>query len=657
MTNKKSFLLVLRVVFILFSLQFIRDAFYKWDGYSYYMRFVEFLPDLSLSFVLWSLPVIPAVIVLWASSYIVFRIISKVFPYIVSEHVIFFTVFAVIPFLFKKVFYSEYSIAEFAGLGRVQLLVIGLFAAAMLLYFTRGRTGEYAGRILSVIDNRATPLVWIFLSAFIIAVPMSFMQEKVDVEFVPSSTGIVASVKERPNIILLTMDALTALDMDLYGYERPTTPFISEWAKNATVFQRYYASSNWTSPTNMSMMTGQRVWRHKAWYNTKFNPVRNYDENLPRVLRDHGYDTYAFVQNVYAHPDTLGLGASFSIKESHMTFKIIPDWWFAKLIAYSEERPIMQDWILRESPIAKIINDYHPDFKDTLVPSDKVYERFLAHIRKADAERGASEPVKPFFAWVHVFPPHEPYLPPDRYMGLFGDAEKYVTHRSQYGDFNFNAAYDIEKKQGEVDILRKRYDEFILYSDERFREFLSQLSDVVDISNTVIILSADHGESFSHGWLAHYDYPLFEPLVRLPLIIKMPGNDKGGSIDMLTEQTDLAPTILDIAGFPVPEWMDGRSLLPLIKGDSLEPRPVLSMQFLHNKSFGNPLTKGSIAVWEGDYKLIYNLDDGKYLLFNLKDDPDEIRDIAEEEPERMSSLEKIITDNLSKANAEITSSF
>lgn len=113
-----------------------------------------------------------------------------------------------------------------------------------------------------------------------------------------------------------------------------------------------------------------------------------------------------------------------------------------------------------------------------------------------------------------------------------------------------------------MDILRKRYDEFILYSDRQFEMFLSRLAQTFDLSNTLIILTSDHGESFSHGFLGHDGPHLYEPLVRIPLIIKMPGNANGKSIDMRVEQIDIAPTILDLIGIQVPEWMEGRSLLP-----------------------------------------------------------------------------------------------
>jgi arylsulfatase A-like enzyme len=178
----------------------------------------------------------------------------------------------------------------------------------------------------------------------------------------------------------------------------------------------------------------------------------------------------------------------------------------------------------------------------------------------------------------------------------------------------------------------------------------------MDMSNTIIILSADHGESFSHGYQGHAGNHLYESLVRIPLIIKMPSERKGNVINMPVSQIDIAPTILDLAGIPAPDWMEGRSLLPLVKGKSLDPRPVYSMQLIENRSFGEPITKGTIALREGDYKLIYYLKDKKSLLFDLRSDPDEMQDISQQKQDVTKRLTGLIVENLSRANTEITKS-
>jgi arylsulfatase A-like enzyme len=207
--------------------------------------------------------------------------------------------------------------------------------------------------------------------------------------------------------------------------------------------------------------------------------------------------------------------------------------------------------------------------------------------------------------------------------------------------------------QAEVDILRKRYDEFILYSDKQFELFISRLDEVIDMSNTIIILTSDHGESFSHGYQEHDGPYLFEQFVHVPLIMHLSGKTDSVEVDALIEQIDIAPTILEFAGISVPEWMEGRSFLPFIEGNSLNQQPIYSMQLIKNRSFGHLLEKGTIAVWDESYKLIYSLEDKKTLLFDLQADPFETKDISQEKHETAQKLLTFISDNLSSANARI----
>ena len=123
--------------------------------------------------------------------------------------------------------------------------------------------------------------------------------------------------------------------------------------------------------------------------------------------------------------------------------------------------------------------------------------------------------------------------------------------------------------------------------------------------------------------------------------------------DFTAAQIDIPYTILDLAGIPVPSWMEGRSLVPLMRGQSLAPRPVFSMNFQKNRSLSHPITTGTIAVRDGDYKLIHYIEKEQSLLFNLKDDPDELNNLFEKEPETGRRLLSILHDNLKKANERI----
>lgn len=250
-------------------------------------------------------------------------------------------------------------------------------------------------------------------------------------------------------------------------------------------------------------------------------------------------------------------------------------------------------------------------------------------------------------------------MPPESYVGAFGDEETYITEKSQK-DSGVCGNYDLTK-QDDVETLRKRYDELILYSDHELESFIHRLTTgTIDINNTVFIFMSDHGESFSNGWQGHHGPHLYDSIIRVPLIIKAPpgfhftqGKGTGWRIDTPVELIDVAPTILEIAGIEVPEWMEGRSLVPLLQGGILETRPIFSMKLQTNRLFGNPITKGVVAVRYGDYKLIDYLDDEKKLLFNLKNDPGEINNILLQEPVMGEKLFQLIQTNIDKANEQI----
>jgi len=651
-TAKKSFLITLRIFFILFSLKFIRDAFYTWDGCSYYMQFKDFLPDLSLIFILYTVLGVIFAVIIWINLYGLLKILSVLIKSIRFEHLIAFFILTATPIFIKKFIFDFFPMSSLVGSNQIVRLII----ACVFVVIVSWLVYKYAEKILNEIESRIKPVLWLFIILLIIAVPLSiFKSGYSEAETATHHKHVAApSDKKRPNIILVIMDALTARDMQVYGYQRPTTPFISEWAKGAFVFNRTYSASNWTTPSTMSIMTGQRPWTHRIWYRTESKAVSNYKDNLPLILKDYGYTNYGFVQNHNANPETLGIKDAFVIRDKAYTFWITRNQWYDEYAKFFTSKHIIAEWVFENNPFINSLNlkfFRHPIFT-SLIRSETVYNRFLEAI--------SQNLEQPFFAYIHVYPPHSLYLPPKPYMGMFGNTEKFNTDEKQINSSLIDDYYPPER-QKDVDDIRKRYDEFILYSDQQFKAFLIRLSKTIDMSNTIIILSSDHGESFSHGFVGHGYDELYEPLVHVPLIIKTPWNTKGQTIDMPVEQIDIAPTILEFADIPVPNWMEGRSLIPLLvvpkyrdqsrEGKILEPRPLFSMQLIKNRTIGNyPITKGTIAVWDGDYKLIHYLEENKSFLFDLKADPDETKDISKEKPAIRQRLLKLMEDSLSNAN-------
>jgi arylsulfatase A-like enzyme len=665
---KISFWQIFRLVFVIFFLYLIRDAFYRWDGFSYYGSFSEFLPSAAFTSILWML-----VAVLTAGfvsiSLILIKLSVNTLEQLYRRHIQ--KLEADHLYLFIIVFLSLGSLAWLVkrhlvadSISSSQLKISVLFCVTGLSVFFvwifRCRAHMLIGltvRWMAIIQERITPLVWLFGIWIALSLPLvayntwfNNADKITSQEFIkyPLKTG------SRPNIILLTFDAMTARDMSLYGYSRPTTPFISAWARGALVFNRVQAASNFTAPATASLMTGKRVWSHLRYSRMpESRPVRMKTENLPLLLKKNGYFTMAFIANPLASVKKMEISAFFDIAPSPSTnWKINGAFMAIYVFLASEfgEKIKMFDWILQEDfefyfILQKITGWFQSDVVNTQYPPEIAFNKFLRALDKTRQE--------PYFVWIHVNPPHSPYLAPEPYKGMFDSSLRLRSLNDL--SLEWNDIYEFLSKHDRlpdsVNILRARYDEFIRYCDKQFEEFIMDLKKENYIKNTVILLSSDHGESFEHNSLGHGG-TLYEPETHIPLIIKMPDQDNGKLIDDLVEQADIPATILDLAGIQVPPWMDGASLLPLLDGGGGQTKPVFSMNLERNK-LGHKIENGMIAAWEGDYKLIHYLDNKKSLLFNLKEDPDELNNLSEKESEIAGHLLSLITEDLGRANDKI----
>ena len=531
--------------------------------------------------------------------------------------------------------------------------------ATLTSWLFRDKAKQWAG----IVIQRITPLAWLFGIFVFLAIPLVGYYTLIDGPNIIKSQNITPNIsmdKSRPNIILVTFDALAAHNMSAYGYSKETTPFISKWAKNATVFTMAEAASNFTTPAAASLMTGKRVWTHQTYHVDGTRPVRGDIESLPALLKEHGYFNMALVVNPFASVKVLGMADSFDIAPLSSEFGkpvSLFGWKFGIFDRMLYEafggKIRLHNWILKNDFIlSKVINLISRNISQTTVPPKKTFDKFLEIID--------SKVPEPFFAWIHVFPPHDPYLPPEPYKGDFNTSLELRTYKSQEElieksyEYLFQYRRYPEEIQSSVSLMRDYYDEFVKYIDKEFEAFIVELN-IRKMENTILMLSADHGESFEHGYFTHGGPFLYEQVTHVPLIIKEPGQKKGQIIDLLVEQIDIPATVLDLANILVPSWMEGRSLVPLLQGEKLPARPAFSMNFEGNRSRGHEITKGSIAIWEGKYKLIHYLGKREPLLFNLKQDPNEIRNLFDEVPEVSEHLLQTLLNNLESANERIES--
>lgn len=429
----------------------------------------------------------------------------------------------------------------------------------------------------------AISVLWMFLFIAFLAGPDKTAKSNVDV-----SPAKQAAKEQMPNIILITFDSLGTNDMSLYGYSRRTTPFWEEFAKESFVFQNMHSNYQVTTPSITSVLTAKYPWSHGVFIwldNLKSNP----EENISAPLRNDYY-TAAIVPSMYQLPDFLGLRDQFDST----------NW-----VAFASPIPMLSNLISAlglssfSFPLLRHIN-YSYNRGTPLASYD---EPFIAAKKLFEAERD-----RPLFLWLHLWPPHFPNYPPPGFRGVFLPSNIEVgTLDGKTGEM-----YDMTLFQ-----KKARHDESVLYSDSILKDIISTLKKSSLYENSVIIVSSDHGNTFAPGNRLVTSNFMEEPIFHIPLLIHLPGQTEGAIIDTMAEEVDLGPTILDLAGKPIPDWMDGESLLPYMKDPTLDTnRTKYSMSFIYGTTHKSVRW---VTAYRGDYKLIYDYDTDTSLLFRIND--------------------------------------
>lgn len=647
-----------RLVFTLFSLYLMGDVFYRWDAFKLHSSFSQYLPNVALASIIWSIVALLISVVLWLLLISFEQVCRYLGMKTKAEHwvlyVFVFVFIAAIAWIGKKIIWFD---IETSFQLKLIVLVLTSLIAIPLTWLFRSKAGLW----IDTIQERITPLVWLFaicvmLSLLIVGFHLwGKKTSSVFPQLIAKATQ-AESDKKRPNILLVTFDALFARRMSAYGYDRETTPFIKQWAESASLFMRTEAGASYTSATTSSLMTGKRVWTHRKYsFDTAAHPLKSETENLALELKKNGYYNSAFIVNGAASVPVLGISGSIDTAPLIVEFSdpasvegLIEKYLFLLF----GDKFSNYNWLGQDDFIFTVLlRRIDKKVFITEVPPELAFNKFL--------EVMDNNPHEPFFAWIHLLTPHAPYAPPKPFAGTFNSSwelrekNKMYSYNLEIRKYTSNDLPFPEALKEKIKLLGDYYDEFLLYSDKQFEDFIAELQKRTFANNTVIILSADHGESFyEHNYFQHGPPHLYEQVTNIPLIIKEPNQTEGHIIDDLVEQVDIPATILGLAAIPVPSWMEGRSLLPLMHDKELPAKTAISVSMMNNVS-ADPITKGTIAVWQDDYKLIHYLDNGKSLLFNLRKDPDELTNLFNEDPLIGQRLLVFIKDNIKEVNEKI----
>ena len=518
-------------------------------------------------------------------------------------------------------------------------------AMALALWCTWSARGM---RIARMLVSVATPVA-LLGACTLVSLPFFTWDTAIPGARADFGTAQSVGARARPHILLVTMDALSAERMSLYGAARETTPSLDAFAGGATTFDRMYANSNFTTAAADSILTGTRPWSHRAFKVQDWPILQTRQESLPALLSRFGYQTGYVATNPYAGAARNGFGGYFKFHRSDAVpmFHLCPDRINA-ILRYECEASQLPGLMLIQRSWIKLQ-------ESLLFASDNLHYDPTQAIGSALAWLATVDKQEPVFLWLHLMPPHAPYAAPGPWLGRFSASP--LARRSDDSEpeeINYTFSRTAPER---VAALQARYDESIQYVDHYVGDFLDQALQRLG-PNTVVVVSADHGESFMHGYGGHAGPALFDSIIHIPLIVKFPYQTQALRVPQLTEEVDLAPTLAELAGItPPPSW-EGRSFASLsgaTASQTLSSKPVFSMSFEENPRYA-ALASGTVAVLQDNWKLVHYMGTLHYPmmpnvhdeLYDIAADPGETRNRIEDQRQRAADLQHLIAAELER---------
>ena len=464
-----------------------------------------------------------------------------------------------------------------------------------------------------------------------------------------------------PNIILIVLDAMSAENLSLYGYQRETTPNFKRFAEQANVYHNHYSAGNYTVPGTASLLTGLYPWTHRA-INLSGLVARNLvDCNVFTTLRQK-YHTFAYSQNnaanfilnqfadsieTYLPPDKYSVEGQ--VLGQHFTHDLVnASRSFEDFLTVDDAAPAsllfgtFYNFIFRRNEA--IAQAYADDYPDGLPDINGLQVVF----RVKDVFDGVWSEINqlkpPSFAYFHLWPPHSPYRPTEQFTGIFNNNWK--------PDKKDPHILGGVVPQSHLNIRRLYYDEYIANVDAEFGILLDRLQQNHVLDNSYVILTSDHGESFERGVDGHITPLLYEPLVHIPLIISAPKQQSRRDIHISTSSVDVLPTLLNLAGIPIPNICEGQ-LLPGLGGVEQPDRSIYAVEAKSNPAFSK-FTNVSVMLRKGKYKMTcYKRHQAEdiYELYDMEDDQEEIKNLYPSLKSVSDSMREEILSSLDTVNS------
>lgn len=433
-------------------------------------------------------------------------------------------------------------------------------------------------------------------------------------------------MKAEMNVLFVVIDALRAKNIGCYGYAKNTSPYIDKFANDALLFENAYSCAVFTDPSLTTVFSGMYPCSHGITTHgerVSVEDIQSFKDSgiplLPQILKENGYTTLAI--------DWLGRWhkSGYDYYSGILNPKKLHFFSSAKLLGLNR----------------LYIRAIHPKLiEDAKVVTDRATS-LLEKVKN-----------RKFFLFVHYWDTHIPYNPPPEYTKRFAslDYENNQGMKEVFSQFDSDhLAYMKNRVMGKPKTAKEvlvKYDGAISYVDHHLSRLIKTLEDYGIYEKTLIVLTADHGESLTEHGIYFGHHGLYETTIHVPLILKSP-NYSNGRIKGLVQHIDIVPTILDMLEVETDLMFDGASLTPTVDNERMGTRNAVYVE--END------TEHKRAVRTVDYKYIYALSEkdaeciacgrihgGTKELYDLTVDPEETSNIAKEKPEEVNRQKKLV---------------
>jgi arylsulfatase A-like enzyme len=446
---------------------------------------------------------------------------------------------------------------------------------------------------------------------------------------------------DRPNVLFIVWDTTRADRMSLYGNERPTTPRIEGYAKDAVVYERAYSADMWTMPSHAAMFTGLPSTAHGV--NTDWRWLDSHYTTLPELFSAGGWDTYGFTANQFASQNCnlfQGMSAYDTVWQGEYA-KASKQATRRKGIARDRSTEISPAW--KPDPSKPNLMWSRGMAKDAGPVAHQALTRWIDS--RADQE-------KPWFAFINMMEAHWPRVPTLEARKQVLDPatlEKGLeTDATLFTALSYNLRrheYTPEEIAAQVGV----YDAALVDLDNATADLLDDLQARGLLDDTIVVLTADHGEYLGDHHMFDHRYGLYESMIHVPLVIRYPAAAPARRVKTPVTTAGVWTELARLAGLTAPS--DGWKRATLAENP---PGPVFSEYPLADdralarfkKNYADldldPWLRTLDAVVDGSYKLISYHDHIGPELYDLAADPGETRNLATEQPERVGQLQAAI---------------